>query len=78
MKQANQSGENPGTSIHLLPWQPIETAPRDGSDFLAFLRGMMVVVFYENNPIHPWQTADGIGYHKDAPTHWLPLPEPPK
>ena len=64
-------------------WQPIESAPKDGTDFLAWMFGnSMMVIHY--NPVgsksdeHPWLTADGqTGYHKNAPTHWRVLPEPP-
>ena len=67
-------------------WQPIETAPRDGSQ---------VVVWNPDNPYGEWplmaqwhapsQTwsihIEGqriwLGLPLD-PTHWIPLPEPPE
>jgi len=62
-------------------WQPIATAPKDGSDILiVHSGGGMHVVFYDeagNPPNHVWSTADGIVYHKDYPTHWMPLPTAP-
>lgn len=65
-------------------WQPIETAPKDGTDILiADCRvggGFMNVVSYEVNDRAPWvwHTADGISYHEDAFTHWMSLPNPPQ
>jgi hypothetical protein len=60
-------------------WQPIETAPKDGTDILVWMFGnSMAVVFYDDNLDHPWHTMDGPAYHKEAPTHWMPVPEPPK
>jgi hypothetical protein len=64
-------------------WRTIESAPKDGSDFLVCLWGTtMAVVSYkapENNaiPAYCWYTLDGPSYHRDAPTHWQPLPSPP-
>jgi len=62
-------------------WQPIATAPRDGTDILVCAFGAtMLVVAFDNeakNPEFPWLTLDGPGYNKDAPTHWMPLPTPP-
>lgn len=67
-----------------MEWQPIETAPKDGNEFLVALWGedfgtvQLAVVFWnDNNPTFPWCTADGPGYHLDAATHWMPLPNPP-
>ena len=63
-------------------WQPIETAPKDGNDILvaAFGNSILVVAYDENmqHPDYPWITLDGPRYHREAPTHWMPLPEPPK
>ena len=68
-------------------WQPIETAPKDGDTnilvgcFGKEWHGEQFVVFYDEHPDrpkHPWQTPDGIAYHRDATTHWQPLPSPPE
>jgi hypothetical protein len=56
-------------------WQPIATAPKDGSYLLALLDGWP----------HPvtvtWQTAElcwiECGRDSCRPTHWMPLPAPP-
>lgn len=59
-------------------WQPPDSAPKDGNEFLAEICGntYAVVCFDEYNT--KWQTADGIGYHRDAITRWQYLPLPPE
>lgn len=71
-----------------MDWQPIETAPQDGSMFLAYQPA---------NPEHPQVfpalmgvgsmgpsgfCMDGVGgyeveYDLAKPTHWTRLPDPP-
>ena len=69
---------------HLREWQPIETAPRDGTPILgARLDCNDQYVMYwmeedETAPLYRWAIIDGGVMHKDALTHWMPLPEPPK
>ena len=64
-------------------WQPIETAPKDGTDILVSMwedHQLVVVSFDETQPKSkfPWLgVPDGPGYAASAPTHWRPLPEPP-
>lgn len=62
-------------------WKPMETAPRDGSDILAyspFGHGHLVVAFDDKaKPGWPWHTADGPSYALTTFTHWMPLPAPP-
>ena len=61
------------------PWQPIETAPKDGSVFLACVGNWMTVAHWHrsqqclatNGPTYERYPADEI------PTHWMPLPAPP-
>jgi hypothetical protein len=62
-------------------WQPIETAPKDGTEILATLN-------YGDGVHHPEVTAfvcnrwvvsnDDDGYAmKYHPTHWMPIRKPP-
>jgi len=70
-------------------WQPIETAPKDGTLFVAV--GFVKEHAYATvGGFELWDIEEGIwGFHdhnasewfedeKDWPTHWMPLPEPPK
>lgn len=60
-----------------MDWQPIETAPKDGTPILGWpgtMNGYPYVVQYSHGL---WREADGELYHLYEPTHWMPLPEPP-
>lgn len=68
-------------------WQPIETAPKDGTEIIAFgfSRGDYG---YDDEYTwtgvrwgrQGWATTKPTGRYfiGFAPTHWTPLPEPPK
>lgn len=64
-----------------MEWQPIETAPHNGTKCVvgAFIKDSgwcMGICWYE--PRHgQWLTMSG-NMPDGKPTHWLPLPEPPK
>lgn len=69
-----------------MDWKPIETAPKDGTEFLAFgsyrYEGddadtiYHYVVSYANNETHPWE-IDGTQFGPKFFSHWMPLPPPP-
>jgi hypothetical protein len=67
-----------------LAWQPIETAPMDGSFILAVLRdkalcGNSVFVVGFDSDFEYWCCDDPIGSWVEVqPTHWIPLPDGPK
>ncbi len=66
-------------------WQPIETAPKDGR-LLLFVRGTTYVGGWDDDryakkPRPLWYYSDTwrrTGCRAIPPTHWMPLPEPPK
>jgi hypothetical protein len=66
-------------------WQPIETAPKDGTWFLAVSMStgrdaktrLMQVTRWEEQ----WAAVGGFGNWNQRywpATHWIPLPEPPE
>jgi hypothetical protein len=73
-------------------WQPIETAPTDGTRFLAYRQcddpediGVVSTLRRHDpggalrNPKHNYETwVTDFGSPSTQPTHWMPLPEPPK
>lgn len=59
-------------------WQPIETAPKDGTHVLAYDGSNMTTVKWDRDY---WALIEQGYYAEDNewwPTHWMPLPKPPK
>lgn len=71
-------------------WQPIETAPKDGTTIIGWAETMLepVTIRWKSETWQSvWELARvletesdfGTSYKDpDWPTHWQPLPEPPK
>ena len=63
-------------------WQPIETAPRDGTDILVAddgRQGVEMVSWKGGAKKGGWHTEDRVAsYTADFFTHWQPLPAAPK
>lgn len=90
-KDCKQLGVTQKETVMTAPdWQPIETAPRDGTTILGWFpirlleadrRGtvhtrhdVMVIMWRQDCP--RWSGPDG-GLTREPPTHWMPLPPPP-
>lgn len=66
-------------------WQPIETAPRDGTEVILYFpewcgeKNMVETGFwdqrYDGDINAAWEFAYGSG---DSATHWMPIPAPPE
>ena len=84
-----------------MKWQPIETAPKDGTEIIGWGEDCGVILIRWDAPVNflsekeldkldeesaeseDWFCADFIeGLRledkKELPTHWMPLPDPPK
>ena len=63
----------------MTEWKPIATAPKDGTGFLGFVSSDWIEGFaYLDGSLCWLSDGDGPTREKDYPTHWMPLPEPPK
>ena len=67
------------SGIHLVKgWQPIETAPKDGTDVLLGAEGWVIIgswFRFDDEGNGRWMHEDGATCD---PTHWQPLPSPPE
>lgn len=68
-------------------WQPIETAPRDGTSILILYNGCAIEACWECVEYGDWESWSESVYwwsselncldDGDEPTHWMPLPAAP-
>ena len=68
----------------MTDWQPIETAPKDGTSILIYTQDGFAVAHWEDQPAFGW--SDWVddrdrmrlsNVKLNYSTHWSPLPEPP-
>ena len=62
------------TAIVSGGWQPIETAPKDGSRVMLWIDGGSEFGFWNGRS---WDDGDFVN-DLGAATHWMPLPPPPE
>jgi hypothetical protein len=74
----------------MAEWQPIETAPKDGTRILVVDCGFVQIArwdeefdnYNDRQGVPAWATFacdDGFySEYAENPTHWMPLPEPPR
>ena len=62
--------------LRMNMWQPIETAPQDGTSILVWssVEGIEIAYFDECSADERWHVGYG---HYSYPTHWQTLPESP-
>lgn len=67
-----------------MTWQPIETAPLDGTLILIYCPGGISIAPWPPGPEMPRakrikmaKIGEWPDHHMWSPTHWMPLPEPP-
>lgn len=67
-------------------WQPIETAPKDGTSILLYVDGCVIEGNYRGSEDYKYWGYVSLNSHgcgccgedDPEPTHWMPLPEAPK
>jgi hypothetical protein len=80
-----QYAERLASRTTIQTWQPIETAPKDGTSILGYWAtggkhdcSMYACKYVSGHPSLRqgwWQTNED--YPTSPPTHWMPLPPPP-
>ena len=73
-----------------MTWKPIETAPKDGTQFIGLWRGLVYTIqnikYYakwpheEGGPTYQdgWSAEVWDQHMPCRPTHWMLLPPPPE
>ena len=62
-----------------MEWQPIETAPKDGTWFLgAYDIGVLPTRWHVAESYEDFVTPSIMGRPHDTMTDWMPFPDPPK
>jgi hypothetical protein len=78
--QANALADRDATIARLREaqaWQPIETAPKDGTEVLAWRGGRRGIVRWHENSSYWDEWHRPTAHCRVEPTHWMPLPLTP-
>ena len=63
-------------------WQPIETAPKDGTVVFLYWPTMSITRYpaagMHHGDEYGWEMYVDRDYGEIFPTHWMPLPAPPE
>ena len=62
-------------SKEIKEWQPISTAPKDGTKYLGVITGEPFICLFDESEGHICEHQTEILPHK--PLYWQPLPKPP-
>ncbi|SRR5713101_6234755 len=66
-------------AVLLNPWRPIESAPKDEMFIYYWPRdGKRCIGLAYRTVSGEWRDSEGNWNVRIEPTHWLPLPAPPK
>ena len=60
-----------------MGWQPIGTAPKDGTNVLAYEDGAVTVLYWDEDRDSWFYPYKGGKTRWPDITHWMPLPPPP-
>ncbi len=63
--------------MQMTGWQPISTAPKDGTEVLVCGYRQQSVAAYREGYWRVYTDEGWFGSDQPA-THWMPLPEPPE
>ncbi len=74
LSRARAALSNGPAGVRETHWRPIGTAPLNGDEILVWDSMRFVDVAYWDPLSLRWTNGD----HQLTPTHWMPLPEPPK
>jgi len=69
-----ESSATSGGSI--ADWQPMDVAPKDGTEILLFAMGDIGVCYWRDDNIMTGWTW-GLEKRFNNPSHWMPLPKAP-
>jgi len=65
-----------------MEWNPISTAPRDGTNILIYYRadGIIYDATFDADNYSEWVSSDYeiTNFMQSDITHWMPLPYPPE
>lgn len=64
-----------------MEWQPIESAPKDGTSIIIYPHtdgGDVGIASWINSVLGDTAGSWRSDYDREWPTHWMPLPLPPK
>jgi hypothetical protein len=64
-----------------VKWQPIETAPRDGTVVFLYWPTLSITAYpavgVNHDDGYGWEWLQWRDYGEVIPTHWMPIPLPP-